>query len=600
MKGTIVSAWVDTCRQLYGNEITNKALNHYNISEDKIFTPTEDIQDNIARGIVDYIAQLMGKSSDEIWRTMGNQNVITYSRIYPAFFSYKGLYSFLQAMYDIHVIVTKRVAGANPPVLGIYPVDKHTAHMTYKSNRGMFPYFLGMLEGASKYFKEDVKVDIIEQTADFLKIGITFPDEIYYKKSYPFNKILSLGFIKRMEAKIAAASLLLAGIPSLLMYRYADARMASIFFLIASFAVPLIVSYGLLKPLGYINNALDNIINKNLSFSHDISTNDFLEKLNSKINEVKDHIKTDFVGYKGTTDELNVFADRFAEISSKMSTTSEEISSVVDFVSQGAISQAEETGNVAHQLNNSVNALNMVAEKENSGNEDLSSVVKQINQGFEELKSTSENLSNVLLQFSKVETRGQTLKNNASEVRDIIKTVEKIAEQTNLLALNASIEAARAGEFGKGFTVVALEIRKLAEGSKEAVHTINNNLEAFIEDIDGFVDDISVQYSVLEQENINLNSVSETNLESVNQVTNVSNLISELTEELTSETNEIYTVSHSIESLAAIAEENSASSQEVSANVYSYTEEIRKMAENINEFKKVSNEFSKELDKYVI
>ena len=196
MKGTIVSAWVQTCRDIYGDEVTNEALKSLKIAPNKIFTPTEDIDDKTALGIIDYIAKSNGKTSDEVWKTMGNSNVMTYSKVYPAFFRYKNLYSFLKAMYDIHVVVTKRVRGAKPPILGIVPIDKYTAHMTYASPRGMFSYFLGMLEGASKYYKEDIKVETLERTKDFLKISITFKEEIVHKKKYAFNKALSLGFVK--------------------------------------------------------------------------------------------------------------------------------------------------------------------------------------------------------------------------------------------------------------------------------------------------------------------------------------------------------------------------------------------------------------------
>ncbi|MBU5313169.1 heme NO-binding domain-containing protein [Tissierella carlieri] len=600
MKGTIVSAWVQTCRKLYGENITNEALDYFNISPNKIFTPTEDIEDKVARGILDYIAKKLGKTSDEVWRTMGNHNVITYSKVYPAFFRYKNLYSFLQAMYDIHVVVTKRITGAKPPILGIKPIDKYTAHMTYNSSRGMFPYFHGMLEGAAKYFKEDINIETLEKTEDFTKISITFPDEIYYQKKFRFNKALSFGFMKNMEGKIALSSLLLVGIPGVLLSKFVVPSIAFPGILVLSTLVPFLVSKGLFKPLKSIYSSLDEIKNKDLSIVENISTNDFFEDINDKLKDLKESIKTDFVGYKGTTDELNVFADKFAEISSNMSFTSSEISNVVEQVAGGAINQAEETEQVAYQLNNSIISLNDVVRKENLGKGELESAVEQINRGFEDLKSTSDSLNHILLQFSQVKSKGQDLQNRATEVRNIVETVEKIAEQTNLLALNASIEASRAGEYGRGFTVVALEIRKLAEGSKEAVQTINDNLESFIKDIDGFVFDISDQFNILERENVKLNSVAEENQASVNSIAQVSDLIIELTNELTNETNNINNISQGIESLAAIAEENSASSQEVSANVQTYTEEIRKMTESIHEFKKVSVEFSKDLEKYIV
>lgn len=600
MKGTIVSAWVQTCRDIYGDEVTNDALKSLKIAPNKIFTPTEDIDDKTALGIIDYIAKSNGKTSDEVWKTMGNSNVMTYSKVYPAFFRYKNLYSFLKAMYDIHVVVTKRVRGAKPPILGIIPIDKYTAHMTYASPRGMFSYFLGMLEGASKYYKEDVKVETLERTKDFLKISITFKEEIVHKKKYVFNKALSLGFIKNLETKIALLSLLFVGVPTAVIYKVAGNGLALPLALVLSAIVPFLFSSLLLKPVNSIKLSLEKLLEKDLSYIEDISTGDVLGEINNSINGIKDSIKADFVGYKGTTDELNVFADKFSEISNNMSFTSKDITGVVEQVAEGAISQATETEDIAFQLNKSVDSLNEIADKENQGKDDLEQAVNKMKTGFEDLNSTSKSLNQILLQFSKVEEKGQDLQNRANDVRDIVDTVEKISEQTNLLALNASIEAARVGEYGKGFAVVAMEIRKLAEGSQEAVQTINNILESFITEIGGFVTDISNQYSILENENGTLNTVAKENEKAVNSVSQVSNLIINLTKELTKETQNITKLSSNIESLAAIAQENSASSEEVAANVQSYTEEISRMIESIHEFKNVSMEFSKDLDRYVV
>ena len=600
MKGTNVSAWIRTSKSLYGEDLVNEALEHYGIRPDKIFTPTEDIEDSIALGFVDYMANKLGKDSAEVWMEIGIDNVKTFSKDYPAFFRYKNLYSFLKALYDIHIVVTKRIPGAKPPIVNIEAIDNNKAIMTYSSPREMFAYFHGMLKGAAIYYDEEIKVETLETKENFTKVSIIFQEEIYREKSYGLNKFFSFGFIKKLETKIALASLLFGGIPIIILSRFIDEKIMMPIALLISFLIPFLVGKGLVKPMEAIIKSIEEIKAKDLSFERSISTNDLFEDINNSINEIKAIIKTDFVGYKGTTDELNVFADRFNDISSNMSITSNEISSVVEQVAYGAINQAEETESAAYNLNEGIQNLNTIAEEENKGKEALENAVTSIEKGFEDLRYTSGSLNNILNEFSQVKEKGVSLQTRAKNVTEIVKTVERIAEQTNLLALNASIEASRAGEYGQGFTVVALEIRKLAEGSKEAVQSINDILESFVTEIDEFVGDIEGQYQILEKENEFLNTLSVETSEIVNDIHDVANLIIQLVNQLNQETESLNKISYHIESLAAIAEENSASSEEVSANVSTYTEEIRRMTENIAEFKRVSEEFSKDLEKYTI
>lgn len=598
MKGTIVSAWIKTSRKLYGDSIVNEAMAVAGMDPKRIFKPTEDIEDSYARGIVDVISKKLDKSAYDTWEEIGMDNVLTFSEDYPGFFKYKNLYSFLKAMYDIHVVVTERIPGANPPILGIKALNGKKAEMTYKSQRGMFGYFHGMLRGAAKYYNENINIDVVEKSEDFTKIHITFPEQIYFHKKYKINKLLSLGFMRKFEAKVAVASLILIGIPYILLSNFLDKWPLAGVTLGLSLIVPYITAKLLVMPIKSITSQLNDLKNNDYSEDYSISTNDFFEDINELINEYKDILKSDFVGFKGMTDELNVFSDKFNEISNNMNHTTKEISDVVEQVAIGAVNQAEETESSAYLLNNNIVSLNKIVDNENDSKDELEKVVDRIGNSYNELKNTSSNLNSILAEFEKVKGNSLSLQKRAKDVTVIVETVENIADQTNLLALNAAIEASRAGDQGRGFAVVAEEIRNLAEESKDAVQNINSNLLSFISEIDSVVAQIENQYSILNDENHKLSNVADVNHSIVISVEEVSASLIEMIQQLTEETSTINKVSENIEALAAIAEENSASSEEVSANMTSYAAEIERMMNNIVEFKNVSEAFKEDLEKY--
>ncbi|MGK0465260.1 MAG: methyl-accepting chemotaxis protein [Clostridium sp.] len=599
MKGTVVATWMKTCRKLYGDSVVDNAMESVGWNARKIFSPVENVDDGQVKNVIGSISKDQSIPIEKLWRNIGKDNLIAFHRDFPAFFQTENVYSFLKSLFDIHVVMTKKFAGAKPPLVGITPISSREAIFTYKSERAMFDYFLGLLDGTCEYFNEKIEIEQVEKTPNSLSLKLTFEKDIYYKKTYRINKMLSLGFIKKVPFKVGMVTFVISVLYAMAVMAGGSIVKATGFALISGVAASL-ASFIMGRPMALISQTMDQINSNNYVEDGDIVTGDEYEELYIKLKQYKKLFRADFVEFKGVTDEMDTFAENISKISHIMNNTSEDISGVVEQMADCSVSQAENTENAVLILNDNIRSLKDIVKNENNNKDELEKAIVKINNSYESVDSTSKNILGTLEKFQEVKDNGISLETKAHDITSIVSIVSQISEQTNLLALNASIEAARAGEQGRGFAVVADEVRKLAEQSKGAVEEINSNLIEFVKDINTLVDKIGDQYNILQNETKGLEDVRDISYEATMSVRIVSTSMINTINDLDREAESISNIYETIESLAAIAEENSASSEEVSASVGSYTSEIKKLIDSIYEFKKITSSFKNELKKYKI
>lgn len=599
MKGTVVATWLKTCRKIYDDEVVNMAMESVGWKSSKIFLPGENVEDEEIRKVIRFISDKKNVALNELWRTIGKDNILSFFNDFPAFFEHENLYSFFRSMFDVHVEMVKRLPGAKPPILNIKPISNRKAVFSYNSKREMYDYFLGLLDGSAEFFKENIEVKEIERSMGSLKVEITFENDIFFKRTYKFNKVLSLGFIKEIPAKVGIYTFLVSALANIPLIGVNNILKFVLVSIVPAFVSAFII-YMLVRPKKLIEEEIKKINTNDYTEEGEIETGDFFEDLYNLLKEHRKIIRANFVGFKGVTDEMNTFVKNINVISNSMERTSEDISCVVEQVANGAVSQAENTQNAASILNGNIEILKEIVASENKNKEELEYAIDKINNSYKNVEDTSRNIVECLKKFQEVKDKGIELEEKANNINNIVSIVSQISEQTNLLALNASIEAARAGEAGRGFSVVAEEVRKLAEETKGAVEEINSNLAQFVSEINILVDKIGSQYEVLEGETTNLQNVRDISLDATKSIQTVAASMIKTINELDKEADSIAEIYENIESLSAIAEENSASSEEVSANVSNYTNEIKNLIEGISEFKKLTKEFKEDLSKYKI
>ncbi|MDB1934207.1 heme NO-binding domain-containing protein [Clostridium tertium] len=590
MKGTVVSTWLRTCRDLYGNEVINKSLKSVNWSENIVFTPLEDVNDTQIFSLIQTIADNVGTSVNGLWQVIGENNLQKFSEDYPVFFKRVNLYKFLDSLNFIHSIIMKKIRGARPPKMHLEPISSNSIYFTYRSDRELFDYFLGLLNGSAKYFGENIEIKEVERKKGELKVHIKFENTIQRSKRYKFSNSLSSIGLKSLELKMAVPifvvitfiSILIAGLPKGLIIG------------VISGIISVVVSYMTIKPL---NDIIENIENNNFdAIEKSITTNDKLEKIYKGISKLKDNIGKDSTSANLVVNELATFTQAMYNTTEKMRKTTEEIASYSEQVSELATQQELSTETLVKQTNENILALKDLVNSEDRNKNELDKSVEKINQSHINVDRSSEAIKESLKSFMDVKEKGKNLQRKAEDITHIVSLVSGISSQTNLLALNASIEAARAGEQGRGFAVVAEEVRKLAEQSQQAVKDINSNLSFFAEEINLLVTSIENQYNILELETDNLEDVRRTSLEANELIKVVSSETNKSIIQLNNEVKSVEEMFKTIDSLASIAAENAASSQQVNQDIEEFTRNIQDMIDTLQKVKDVGDNFSNDID----
>ncbi|GBF77301.1 methyl-accepting chemotaxis protein [Paenibacillus sp. 598K] len=254
-----------------------------------------------------------------------------------------------------------------------------------------------------------------------------------------------------------------------------------------------------------------------------------------------------------------------------VSAAAEQISASTQEVASGSANQANAAQTINELFVELSSAIHSVAQNTEQASEIAESTMTLAREGSEVIRSSVDSMQQVNGQMRKLE--GDSLR-----IGEIIEVIEDIADQTNLLALNAAIEAARAGEQGRGFAVVADEVRKLAERSGEATKQIAGIIKGMQENTRQSV--LAVQESTLlsEKTGDSFRSIA-------NRVDESGQKVAEIAAASEEQAAQSSTVLTAVENISSVTEEAAASSEETAATAQSLAQLAEDLQHSVSTFK---------------
>ncbi|WP_010098512.1 methyl-accepting chemotaxis protein [Ornithinibacillus scapharcae] len=350
----------------------------------------------------------------------------------------------------------------------------------------------------------------------------------------------------------------------------------------------------MLKEIPRVTGVMAELAQGNLSeVSLQTKSIDEMGKLLTSTNQLNTKLRDIVSQISEVSETVSSHSEELSQSTNEVKTGSEQVAVTMQELSAGTETQAHSVSNLANVMSTFATKVQVANDHGETIRDNSKEVQHMTDEGSQLMVKSTEQMEKIDQIVQDAVEKMQGLDNKTQQISNLVTVIKDVADQTNLLALNAAIEAARAGEHGKGFAVVADEVRKLAEQVSNSVSGITDIVETIQTETSHVSESLHVGYQEVQQgtaqieaTNQTFGHINEAIVDMVYSITTISENLSEIaanTQEMTGSIEEIASIS---EESAAGIEQTAASSQQTSSimeEVSGSSEQLALLAEKLNE-----------------
>ncbi len=333
------------------------------------------------------------------------------------------------------------------------------------------------------------------------------------------------------------------------------------------------------KPINRVVQAMERFAEGDLTQeSMSIRSKDEIGKLANAMNQMQSKLKDMIHNIAQASDLITTSSKELSQSANEVNMGAEQVAITMNELASGAEGQAHHSNELTSLMERFTADLRETNQYGEHIHQSSFEVLGLTNEGSQLMTSSNSQMKKIDSIVQNAVEKVKNLDAQAQEISKLVVVIKDIANQTNLLALNAAIEAARAGEHGKGFAVVADEVRKLAEQVGYSVNDITTIVANIQQDFDVVTSSLEDGYQEVKDGTTQIKATSETFTTISDSINDVVESVQLISKNLSKVTDDGQKMNSAIQEIAAVAEESAAGVEQTTATTEQTSSSMEVMA----------------------